>query len=279
VVKRTIVHYPDAYPWLEWPTGRLLLMPLTLGSRHPVEPSMQTRALTQLVRDNLSKGDVLSMALYHEAMQTGTLQELPDYAETVAIMRDVAPRLGGVMIGQEGGVELSFRYRYPHWTRDDPAGAVGNCLDCAEFIRRVGSLVRECGGTPWFAPMDWDLLQDCYKGGGRIRDALAEVGAVCWTACAFSLVPGAHVKAHPTLVGEQLATHRRWAGRPDGDLPDFRDYLQSGHFWAGLGGIDGIRGGNIEALSGYGFEGFCTKMQEQWIIDALEEERGAEWYL
>lgn len=272
MVKRTVVNKPESYPWIDWPAGRLLLSPIAPDGDVPAREKF-----TPFVIENLSKNDVLSLSLFYDAKDTWDLQELPSYADTLDLIAEIGPRVGGIMIGQELGVELSFRYRFDHWLGSDPRPGYCNMEMCADFIKRVGGLLRDRGAVPFFAPMDWEILQDVYRGRGMMRDALNSVGGTAYVACAYTIVPDCFIKNHPILIGEHLQVQRRWSKQSD-NFPKLRAYLKSGSFWAGLGGIDGIRGGNIEKLSDYGFSGFSTKMPTQEIIDALEAERGPGWW-
>jgi hypothetical protein len=147
-------------------------------------------------------------------------------------------------------------------------------------------MLRDMGVKPVFLPMDWEMLQDWRFGGGRLLDALNDLEAPAYIACGYTLVPGAFVKEGPfeSPRGEHLRALSQWSGKgwrdpaPDEDFPDFRAYLQAGQFWSGLCGIDGIRAGNIEKLTAFGFKGFATKLNEPWWIEELEKERGPEWW-
>ena len=273
MVKRTVVNKVNEYPWVEWPGGRLLLAAL-----NPMEGITQCEQFTPLVIGNLSKDDVLCLQLFEEAKDVDGVVERGDYNDVLALIDDVGPRVGGILIGQELGVELSFRYKFEHWMKPDPHIAADNMNMCADFIRRVGDLLRPRGATPFFAPMDWEILQDAYKANGIMRNALASVGATAFVACAYTLVPGCYVKPDPLMKKEHMQIQRKWSKRHD-DYPVLKAYLRSGNFWAGLGGIDGIRGGNIEKLSEYGFKGFATKLPTQEIQDALVAERGVDWWM
>lgn len=284
MVLRTYACTSDNYPWCEWPAGRVLLMPLALAPGHEDEIGMQRKLVSSIV-DCLGEKDILALSLFrNKARQPygqSWLEPLPDFDDVLALIREVGPGLRGVMIGQQGGVELSYRYLYHAWNGD----AVGNICACSDFVKKVGGMLRNMGVTPFFAPMDWDILQDAYLCDGRMLKALHEVGATAWVACGYTLVSGAFVKEGDFECprGEHLRAQSQWAGRgwrdpePDEDFPVLRDYLQAGPFWSGLCGIDGIRGRNIETLGAYGFSGFATKLQEPWLPE-LAAERGPFWW-
>jgi hypothetical protein len=273
MIKRKVTHAPECYPWVKWPAGRLLLAPVSQ------KPAYETGSMSECIRkvaDDLGPNDILAVRLYDDVLETArkSMDRLPDYDESIALIRDIGPHIGGVMVGNQLGLELSYRHFYNSWRGD----AIGNISDISEFIRRVGGMLRDMGVTPWFAAMDWDALQDAYHAHRMMLAALTEVGAVNWIACGYTMVPGAYVKKDKALEGHQIGAQLRWSRRnkPD-DLPVIREYLQAGNFWSGLCGIDGIRGGNIELLESYGFKGFATRIEPCEEEDLIIE-RGDEWW-
>jgi hypothetical protein len=190
----------------------------------------------------------------------------------MALLREIGPGIRGIMVGNDQGVELSHRYLYYGWQGD----ARGNIMACANYVENVGGMLRDMGVAPFFAPMDLDILQDCYLCGGRLKDALESVGATAYVACGYTMVSGAYSKVDPQLTGEVMEAQRLWSGRDD-HFPELRDYLQAGPFWSGLCGMDGIRAGNVEKLGAYGFSGFATKLEDEWL-PILSSERGARWW-
>jgi hypothetical protein len=284
MVLRTFAYPAQNYPWCEWPCGRFLLLPLALPREHKDDLYIQRRVLYG-VTDCLTEKDILSLALFQNKSRQpygqAWFEPLPDYEDTLALIKEIGPGLRGVAIGQQG-VELSYRYLYHAWDGD----AIGNICACTDFVKRVGGMLRDMGVKPVFLPMDWDVLQDWRFGGGRLLDVLNDLEAPAYVACGYTLVPGAFVKEafFESPRGEQLRALSQWSGKgwrdpaPDEDFPDFRAYLQAGQFWSGLCGIDGIRAGNIEKLTAFGFKGFATKLDEPWWIEELEKERGPEWW-
>jgi len=273
MVKRTVVHSPEHYPWVDWPAGRLLLAPISRA------PDYATGTMPERIRkvaDNIGPDDVLAVCLYEDMLESHRkdLNQLPDYDESIALIRDIGPHIGGIMVGNQLGLELSYRHFYDSWRGD----AIGNISDIAQFIRRVGGMLRDMGVMPWFAAMDWDVLQDAYHAHRMMLNALNEVEAANFVACGYTMVPKAYVKPGPLMEGHQIGAQLRWSRRSNADdFPVLREYIQDGNFWSGLCGITGIQAGNIEILGGHGFKNFATKIQEEWK-EPLIAERGEEWW-
>ena len=275
MVLRTCVQPIETWPSFEWPAGRLLLFPLTLPGGY--KPLQQARLLREMMEKDadlppgsrrIEPSDVLCVRLHEDCLthpRAWGSDRLPDYNATWSFLREFGSRFRGVLVGQQLGVELSYRHCWGTWR----GNAAGNVTAIAGFVREVGNDLREIGVTPWFSPMDWDVAQDAHEGDLRMLTALNEVGATAYIACGYTLVPGAYVKPEPVLmIGDQLRAQCKWTGLgwrlPElgEDLPVMRDYLQRGNFWSGLCGRAGLNNGNIQRLTAYGFKGFATKFEE-----------------
>ena len=291
MVRRTFLCNPIHYPYCEWPGGRLLLMPPgpvgNLDQEAP--PFSQSGALLDggesAVIENLGPSDILGVQLFYNQMapvraRDCGVQFLPDYKDTLRLVRMAAERGVGILAGNQHGVELSYRHAYGGWRGD----ARGNLRAIANFIEYVGMVLHVAGAEKlFFAVMDWDVLQELRRDKWIVRDALNDVGATNWIACGYTLVPGCYVKPDPLLNGDQLRYQSQMMGwgfqdlEPDAALPHLREYLSAGHFWSGLGGYKGIRAGNIERLTDYGFKGFSTRLKAE-ELQLLIDDRGPRWW-
>lgn len=294
MVLRTIIYSPFLWPCCQWEGGRLFLLPAELGADADRHWGLQREVLTARSRltgrpaqDELGPKDVLALRLYYDSLAAGHhlkhgFEPLPDYEQTMELIRDVGPRVRGILIGNQGLCELSYRNMHGSWHAPNKH-ARANIAACADFVRRVGTLVREAGATPFFAAMDWDILQDCYIAGGELREALNDVDAINFVACGYAMIPGAFIKSDLPEREEHLNAQRILARgteeeAPGGDdFPVLRDYLRGGNFWSGLCRAKGIRAGNIEKLSAYGFKGFATKLAEHELW-RLAKEFGENWW-
>ena len=300
MVIRRIVLLPYAWRTLayKWPAGCWYPLPLQFPGggldskgeftpwgcqRECLEGKFRGQEGPETIADSLTDKDILTVQLHYDMthpdhmMATG-MERLPDYDDTMGLVRDIGPGLRGVLVGNQGGTELSYRHMYGAWR----GNAVGNCTAVAEYILSVGGMLRDMGVTPWFAAMDWDILQDAYKGDRRILKALNSVGGTNYVACGYGSVPGAYIKPNLPYIGDQLRWQsallgNAWRIPKDGEeFPVLRDYLQAGNFWCGLCGPAGIRAGNIETLSAYGYKGFITGIVPD-EVPKLAEELGEDW--
>jgi hypothetical protein len=260
--------------WTQWPAGRLIHLPIHLAPGHEDDPCHQRKVLYAMAGD-LTDKDVVALALFRDKTFMGYgkswVEPLPDFENTMALLREIGPSIRGVIVGNQDGVEVSYRYLYHGWQGD----AIGNILACSDYVKNVGGMLRDMGVTPFFSPMDFDILQDCYLAEWRMKRALDEVGATAVVSCGYTMIPGAFVKECPIITGEVMQAHLEWS---EGDCSGLGEYLRSGSFWSGLCGRDGIRGGNVETLTAAGFSGFATKLIEPWWLEALEQERGPRWW-
>ena len=273
MILRTASCTSTAARWPSWPAGRLILLPLHLAPGHEDDPEVQRKVLYAMAGD-LTDKDVVSLRLFRDKPRMvygeSWVEPLPDFENTIAMLREIGPGLRGIMVGNQLGVELSHRYLYHGWRGD----ARGNIMACSNYVENVGGMLREMDVTPFFAPMDFDILQDCHLADWRLHAALNRVGATAYVACGYTMIAGAFVKVHPELVGEPMRAHEEWS---EGDCSRLGQYLRSGSFWSGLCGIDGIRGGTVETLTGAGFSGFATKLEDEWVGE-LNVERGPGWW-
>lgn len=255
------------YSWYEWPDGKLIW--LTPHDRDPF-PGEQ-RGILEAGADKLGPKDVIGIRLFHGCLLPGPeppLKEkrLSDYDDTIALIRELSPVGVGWLLGQQGH-ELSYRHHFGNWNGD----AGKNLRHISEFMKKGADLLYGLGATHiYFATMDWDLLQDAYRGGRVVLRALNETKATNYCACGYTMVPGTYTKPHVLHKGQQL----RWQYKrldldpaKKAELPTIEDYLHEGKFWTGLCGKPGIEAGNIQRLSEYGFSGFASHLTDQDVRD------------
>lgn len=195
----------------------------------------------------LGPEDVVSLPLYKGGvLEPGPYppQPLEDYAEHLSLLREVAPRVRGIITGQHGP-ELS--YKHLGW------GPAQNIPRMVRFVHMTAPQIVAAGAQPFYGPIDWDLMHDVY---GGVKPSLYEEVAkhsgvmVCFTG--FTLVPGCHMQENVVhFMGEQEARIQR----EDPGAERLREYLQAAECWSGVGGRAGLEAGNAERLAEFGFRG------------------------
>lgn len=256
-----------AEAWGGWPLGRLAY--LTNPEREPA-PGEQIAALERLA-EFAKPGDVIGIRLFRGSLDQTLCpslepERLPEYDDLLAVMREAAGLVRGWLIGSQG-YEVSFRHLFGAWRGN--AGRNINAI-CA-FVQRAADAIAGSGGELFVAPMDFDVIQDAYRTGGRLAAMLAKHNATAYVACGYTLVPGAWVKRHRDIHGDCLRWQSELSGRgfraptPGEKFPVLKGYLRAGNFWSGLGGETGVRAGNIQLLSAYGFKGFSTHVSTEAI--------------
>ena len=245
-----------------WPYGRLVLP--TKQHTEPVRSSQKKLFLDAHRNGNLHANDILGIRLYQGCLEPGpppprNMLPLEDFNETVAALKDIGSSVYGVNIGNQG-YELSYRHFYDNWD----GNWKGNLGDCREFMLRVGDILHGFGARLVFSFMDWELLQDAYKGDGILLETLKELDAVNYTCSGHSIVPGTFVDKEDARFTEQMnwqsrEMERGWSGwKPGDDLHVVRDYLMSGEFWSGVGGANGVMAGNMAVMYEFGYSGFVV---------------------
>ena len=254
----------------EWPHGRMI-WPV------PLHTEPKTGFQEALLREGgFGSQDVLGIRLYQGCLEPGpppprALLPLLDFNQIIAALRDVGPDLRGVVIGNQA-YELSYRHHHGNWDGDWK----GNLNDCREFMLRVGGLLRELGIQPIFSYMDWELLQDAYKGDGLLLETLKQLDAINYVHTGHAIVPGAFVADDPRFE-DQLRWQSREEGRgwrlwrPGDDLPTIRDYLSRGCFWSAVGGPEGVLAGNIALMYEFGFSGFVVETPRLGLVGEIME--------
>lgn len=160
---------------------------------------------------------------------SGTQSKLPQYEYNIDIIKQIAPNVAGIMVGN-ALMELSFRNNYP-----EPED---NIKACCDFILETADIIKSAGGTPVYGPINQDVGQDCYICEGRMKDTLNSVGAMSICFCGIWLFQG-----KVTGVVELAA----W--------PHMRQYLHSTHMMSGVNYKEGLEAGNPAFLEYVGFKG------------------------
>ena len=126
--------------------------------------------------DLLGPTDIVYVGLYDGAPQpdkrgSGLVQK-EHYAHNVAMLREIAPRVEGISVGN-CGAELAYHHLIcgPELAQKEFANNL-----CIEFVRRVGGLIAEAGGTPVFGTMDRDVLIDAYHCHGNLARTIDSYG-------------------------------------------------------------------------------------------------------
>jgi hypothetical protein len=171
-------------------------------------------------------------------------EPLSDYGKRVAFLREIAPRVQGIITGNHGP-ELS--YKHLGWTSEQ------NCARMAGFVELTAPRIVAAGGRPVYGTIDWDLLHDVYSGGQELLGkAVAKYNGWQIVFTGFTLVPDTYMQPEVKhFQGDQL---RRMRG-PDPSLAVVRSYLARYEVWSGMGGQAGLAAGNAEKLEQFGFRG------------------------
>ena len=174
-------------------------------------------------------------------------QPLPEYEKNLALLRELAPRVKGVITGNNG-IELG--YKHQRWQ------AGPDVKRMVKFVELTAPLITETGGVPVYGPFDWETLFDAYTGAAlakRIRD----FGGWQIIFCGFTLVPGAYMAPADCIhfQGAQRREIERLGG--DGRL---RDYLAEFPVWTGVCGQRGMEL-NPPALEAFGFRAGIVRLE------------------
>jgi hypothetical protein len=215
------------------------------------------RMMPELLR-HARPDDVVFVPLYaghrisDRYVANGTHQRLECYEENMAYIREAAPSVRGILVGN-CGPELSFK---DTWMKqavlNHPRGWMSDMM-CA-FAAETSAFIKAAGGTPFYGTVDWDIAIDFHYGRSSFRNTCNALGAVQICFCGYQLFGLDHdgpseIVPHPDdefyfeccPVMEQM---------PKLGL---QEYLRGGEIWTGLFGLDGLRRCNDAKLKGYGF--------------------------
>ncbi len=166
-------------------------------------------------------------------------QHIEEYDTNLAILKEIAPHVRGILLGN-AGPEMSFKHRW-----DPSVGREKMSQWMCEFVKETGDMVGEAGGTPVYGTIDWDLAVDCYFGAGALRDLVNEMGAIQICFCGFQLFGVTRTEYDHLVprVGDAIfwdhcpkQEHAPW--------PQMTDYIRSTkRIWTGLNCIEGLERG------------------------------------
>ena len=183
--------------------------------------------------------DIVHVQLTASAILSPSATRHPDFAEHCALIRDLAPRVRGVLVGN---MACEFAENAA------PDMEFGSAQ--ARLAVELGGIVLRAGGRPFFGTTDTALLHDAYAG-GHLRNVCRAMGAVQVCFCGYSLSDACVFdKANPLFGGQ-----RRFQIERDGVAPSPRlcDYLASAEFWSDVDWTTGLAAGNDRELARMGF--------------------------
>jgi len=191
----------------------------------------------------LTKNDVVWIQLYkgNLGQSDWPLQKVDDYGRRIGFIEEIAPLVGGILTGNQGP-EMSYRPRPSH----------ENIRLLCEFIDMTAPVILDLGGTPFYAPMDLDIMQDCYQTDGMLLRKLNDVGATSIVYCGFTMLPGAYCDPKVPIFAETLKQAEVVRGGQSPEL--LKDYLKETNIWSDVAGDIGLRKGNGSLVKSWGFK-------------------------
>ena len=200
----------------------------------------------------LGPQDVVHIPLYVggvEAPGPFPPEPLVDYAEHLAFLLEVAPRVMGIITGNHGP-ELS--YKHLGWEAEANIGRM------MAFVELSAPLIADAGARPCYGTIDWDMLHDVYGKGARgVQEAVNRYNGVQCCFTGFTLCPGCYMQPDVThFRGAQESYIKGF----DPQFARLRRYLEAGECWSGIGGRPGLEAGNAEKLEELGFRGGIVGM-------------------
>lgn len=165
-----------------------------------------------------------------------------DYAEHISLLRELAPRVRGILVGNMG----------PEFVAHQGRGDRFRVTDATDLIKALTEPVLTAGGRPWLGTVDWTLVMDCYLG-CAVRETMLSVGATQLCYCGYCLSPGCWWDRGNHLYGGQVEYQRERSGCAPSD--ELCEYLRGAPVWTDTNGPSGLANGNAEELERMGFAG------------------------
>lgn len=140
--------------------------------------------------DELTSQDLVTIPLFRGIdphPSPGTWDRLPAYHDNLATLRELAPRVKGIIVGNLSNCEVTFG---PLRRNASLAEARRAGRRLVAFIHELSDLVQDAGGTPAFGLCDIDVILDCAVNDGEARRALIDRGAIVLSFCAYNLYGG-----------------------------------------------------------------------------------------
>jgi len=252
----------------DWLPGRIIM---------PVEPDHDpVFEEWEWVADAVGPNDIVWVPLYYGSLAGPTpsvwpQRKLPDYGKFVALIQEIAPRVKGILLGNNG-CELMFQKIRPVEEDEDgqpiTMGSPIMVVDylghkaeidlphsihlACEFVAETAPLVLQAGGRPFYGTMDWMIIYDCYNPllPGRLRQIVNAVNGVHICLCAMTLVPGGKYDRENRLLArgqEQVIVAQEGSVWPP---PRLHGYLSGGTFWGDVEGFENanVNGAQLKAL-------------------------------
>jgi len=211
------------------------------------------------ILDGAGPNDIVFIPLYGE----GNALKLPDrwlvhdlsnklalFDENVAIIKELAPRVKGILVGN-AGPEMSFK------EKQYGAMPLVKISDWAcEFIKETADIIIGAGGRPVYGTVDWDVAIDCYFGCGSVRDLCNEIGALQICFCGFQLF-GLKVDGHDRQVPhpDDKIFWQRCPKMEEDPWPELTDYVRgTTEIWSGVNTTIGLARGFDVTLKEHGFD-------------------------
>ena len=216
--------------------------------------------------DFVGSNDVVWIPLYQGSLKDPTPQHWPqqplqDYGKFIALMEEIAPRVKGILFGNNG-CELLYRpsVAIQEQKEDIPEGHIeinvplGIHYMC-EFVAQTAPLVLRAGGRPFYGTMDWAIIMDCYTNvmRGHLRRIVNACNGVHVCFCASSLFAEAVWDRTNKLLSDKSEILMMYE-KNDSAMPKLQIYLQGGEFWGDIGGWEGLQAGNNFLLQQHGFK-------------------------
>lgn len=250
---------PDQIYWpanKDWRPGRIIM---------PVEPDHEpVIADWEWVPDAVGPNDIVWIPLYYGSLEGPTPEtwpqhRLPDYGKFLAMIEELAPRVKGILLGNNG-CELTHRVGTRIKGAEGEDDKIGISLpesihqSCA-FVEEVAPLVLQAGGRPFFGTMDWTILFDCYSPllAGRLRQIVNAVNGVHICLCAATLVADGNYDRNNKLLARGQEQVIRAEEEDANDPKRLRAYLNAGTFWGDVEGPKNIHSNGMR-LKDLGFK-------------------------
>ena len=244
--------YPDidAQALSEYEPGRIIL------SHYETHTGVIHPSLIEEVK----QGDIVFIPLYGTggAIRLGdrwlahdTSMKLPSYDRNIEIIREIAPRVRGVLVGN-AGPELSFKEK---WNGElIPRSSISMWM--CDFAKETSDIIKSAGGTPVYGTIDWDVAIDCYFGNGMFRDLCNEIEAIQICFCGFQLL---HLKLHDSDRSvpspNDVAFWQKCPRCEQDPWPELTDYLKgTNEIWSGVDTTNGLINGFDIILKEHGFD-------------------------
>lgn len=242
----------EEYDWATTVAGRIIL---PIAPDHDCAPG---EINWQWYCDNLTEHDIVWIPLYRGNQMQETPQEHPfpldAYNENLEALRALAPKVKGIMLGNNGA-ELMYqrlmtlpeaRGKDMYYTQQ-----MVNVKLLCQFVENTAPLVLKAGGRPVYGLVDWGIIADRYSGRSTLQRLLTIVGGAALCFCGFTLVPEAIFPRDNALYAQQQQTMEQLDRAPHIRM---QEYLRAGEFWSECNGPEGIEAGNPQALLDFGFK-------------------------